>query len=141
MTQKGQGQNLAALAEKLHRETRPQICRQTKKIYMPWGSYTIIEEGTNFTAAKALVDPGALMDVNIRGEGSKTVVVTNGRAAIFYDGGVQEIEAGQSADIACGQKCKIGNQGKDHLEMIVLECGGFTDKRGEPAQSKAQPGA
>jgi mannose-1-phosphate guanylyltransferase/mannose-6-phosphate isomerase len=122
VAQKGQTTELAALANKLRQEGRPEIARKTNKDYTPWGNCAVLEEGANYKVCKATIAPGAFTQENTRRErGESIVAVTKGSAVIFIDGAPRKIDAGRSVAIAGGAKYKIGNPGDKPAEAIIVD--------------------
>ena len=94
----------------------------------PWGSYTILEEGTRYKIKRIVVNPGAKLSMQMHFHRSEHWVVIAGTAKITN--GEQEIflEENQSTYIPQTNRHRLENPGRIPLQIIEIQSGPYLEE-------------
>ncbi len=101
-------------AHKLHRT-----------VVRPWGTYTVLEEGTGFKIKRIVVKPGASLSLQMHHHRSEHWVVVSGHAEVVNGEQTIALEANQSTYIPAGNKHRLRNSGETELALIEVQCGPY----------------
>ena len=101
-------------AHKLHRT-----------VHRPWGTYTVIEEGTGFKIKRIEVKPGAALSLQMHHHRSEHWVVVSGVAMVVNGARETMIHTNESTFIPAGQQHRLTNPGKTPCVMIEVQSGGY----------------
>ena len=101
-------------AYKLHRE-----------VHRPWGTYTVLEEGSRFKIKRIEVKPGASLSLQMHHHRSEHWIVVSGMAKVVN--GEREFLVGtnESTFIPAGHKHRLVNPGVTDLVMIEVQSGEY----------------
>ena len=101
-------------AHKLHRT-----------VHRPWGTYTVLEQGTGFKIKRIEVKPGASLSLQMHHHRSEQWIVVDGMAKVVN--GEQELllNANQSTYIPAGHKHRLENPGLLTVVMIEVQSGSY----------------
>jgi mannose-1-phosphate guanylyltransferase len=96
-----------------------------KEVHRPWGTYTVLEEGTHFKIKRIEVKPGASLSLQMHHHRSEHWIVVNGMAKVVN--GQQElfIQTNESTYIPAGHKHRLENPGMLPLVMIEVQSGEY----------------
>jgi len=103
-----------------------EIVKLHRTVSRPWGTYTTLEEGTNFKIKRIEVKPGASLSLQMHHHRSEHWVVVSGHAKVINGEQVLELATNQSTYIPAGHKHRLENIGKDMLVMIEVQSGEYT---------------
>lgn len=94
-------------------------------VHRPWGTYTVLEEGSNFKIKRIEVKPGASLSLQMHHHRSEHWVVVSGMARVMN--GEQElfINTNESTYIPAGHKHRVENPGQLDLVMIEVQSGSY----------------
>ncbi|MSQ48307.1 MAG: mannose-1-phosphate guanylyltransferase/mannose-6-phosphate isomerase [Deltaproteobacteria bacterium] len=94
-------------------------------VQRPWGTYTVLEEGTHFKVKRIVVAPGASLSLQMHHQRSEHWVVVRGVAQVVN--GEQELvlQANQSTYIPQETKHRLANPGTEPLEIIEVQTGPY----------------
>lgn len=94
-------------------------------VHRPWGTYTILEEGSRFKIKRIEVKPGACLSLQMHHHRSEHWIVVEGMAKIVN--GDQEVLIGtnESTYIPAGHKHRLENPGVIDLVMIEVQSGEY----------------
>jgi mannose-1-phosphate guanylyltransferase/mannose-6-phosphate isomerase len=94
----------------------------------PWGSYTVLEEGSYYKIKRIVVNPGAKLSMQMHFHRSEHWVVVAGTARITN--GDQEIflEENQSTYIPKTHRHRLENPGKVPLQIIEIQSGVYLEE-------------
>lgn len=96
-----------------------------RTVVRPWGTYTVLEEGTGFKIKRIEVKAGARLSLQSHKHRSEHWVVVKGRANIVNGEVVVTIFENQSTFIPAGRKHRIENPLDKDLVMIEVQCGEY----------------
>src|SRR5574340_126979 len=94
-------------------------------VHRPWGTYTILEEGSHFKIKRIEVKPGACLSLQMHHHRSEHWIVVSGMARVVN--GEQEIlvSTNESTYIPAGHKHRLENPGVVDLVMIEVQSGEY----------------
>lgn len=94
-------------------------------VHRPWGTYTVLEEGTNFKIKRIEVKPGGQLSLQMHHHRSEHWIVVKGMAKVVN--GEQEMLVGvnESTYIPAGHKHRLENPGVLNLVMIEVQSGEY----------------
>lgn len=93
--------------------------------YRPWGSYTVLEEGTSYKIKRLTVLPSKKLSYQMHYHRSEHWVVVNGTGLIVKEGVEHIVRSGESIYISSGEKHRLENRGKTLLEVIEVQIGSY----------------
>lgn len=94
-----------------------------RTVVRPWGTYTILEQGSGFKIKRIEVKPGASLSLQKHKHRSEHWVVVSGGAKITNGDNETLIQANESTFIPAGQKHRLENPGAIPCVMIEVQCG------------------
>ena len=94
-------------------------------VHRPWGTYTVLEEGTRFKIKRIVVKPAASLSLQMHHHRSEHWIVVSGMANVVN--GDQEIfvNTNESTYIPAGHKHRLENPGVVDLVMIEVQSGEY----------------
>ncbi len=96
-----------------------------QKVYRPWGSYTTLEEGTNFKIKRIEVKPGASLSLQMHHHRSEHWIVVSGMAKVTNDDKEFYLRANESTFILAGHQHRLENPGMTPLVLIEVQSGDY----------------
>ena len=96
-----------------------------RTVHRPWGTYTVLEEGTDFKMKRIEVKPGEQLSLQMHYHRSEHWIVVSGVALIVN--GEKEIllQTNESTYIPAGHKHRLTNPGRINLVMIEVQSGQY----------------
>ena len=96
-----------------------------RTVTRPWGTYTVLEEGTRFKIKRIEVKPGCSLSLQMHHHRSEHWIVVSGMAKVVN--GEQElfISTNESTYIPAGHKHRLENPGVLDLVMIEVQSGEY----------------
>ena len=122
-----QSQNIGNIVKNLSSTAFPEG-KMHRKIYRPWGNYTIIVEGDRWLVKLIEVKPNASLSLQMHHHRAEHWVVVNGTALIEKNGEKQLLSENESTFIPLGCKHRLSNPGKMRLELIEVQSGTYLDE-------------
>jgi mannose-1-phosphate guanylyltransferase / mannose-6-phosphate isomerase len=104
---------------------RPELTEIHQTVYRPWGSYTVLEESTNFKIKRIVVNPGAKLSLQMHKHRSEHWVVVSGEATITNNEIEYKLQENQSAYIPKTHRHRLANEGAEPLAIIEVQCGDY----------------
>lgn len=103
----------------------PHLTETNLTVHRPWGTYTVLEERTNFKIKRIVVNPGAKLSMQMHRHRSEHWVVVSGTAKITN--GEQEIllYENESTYIPKTNRHRLENPGSEPLSIIEVQCGDY----------------
>ncbi|MFA7400501.1 MAG: mannose-1-phosphate guanylyltransferase/mannose-6-phosphate isomerase [Sideroxydans sp.] len=94
-------------------------------VHRPWGTYTVLEEGSHFKIKRIEVKPNASLSLQMHHHRSEHWIVVSGMAKVIN--GQQEIfvQTNESTYIPAGHKHRLENPGLLPLVMIEVQSGEY----------------
>jgi mannose-1-phosphate guanylyltransferase / mannose-6-phosphate isomerase len=94
-------------------------------VQRPWGSYTVLTEGTGFKVKRIEVKPGASLSLQMHHKRSEHWVVIAGTAHVTRGEETVDLGPNQSTYIPVGVKHRLANRSTVALEIVEVQCGGY----------------
>lgn len=91
----------------------------------PWGSFTVLDEGTGFKVKRIEVHPGKRLSYQKHAQRSEHWFVVAGTAKVTLNGDDRIVSAGEAVDIAVGTAHRVENPGSDQLVFIEVQQGPY----------------
>ncbi len=96
-----------------------------RTIHRPWGTYTVLEEGSRFKIKRILVKPGAALSLQMHHHRSEHWIVVSGTAKIVNGAEERLIRTNESTYIPAGTPHRLINPGVIDLVMIEVQSGEY----------------
>jgi mannose-1-phosphate guanylyltransferase len=96
-----------------------------KTVSRPWGTYTVLEEGTGFKMKRIEVKPGASLSLQLHHRRSEHWVVVRGTARVTCGEREFDVLSGESTFIPVETKHRLENRGREMLAIIEVQCGDY----------------
>ena len=96
-----------------------------RTVHRPWGTYTQLEQGSNFKIKRIVVKPGASLSLQLHHHRSEHWVVVSGTAKVIN--GVEErfVKTNESTYIPAGTPHRLSNPGVIDCVMIEVQSGDY----------------
>jgi mannose-6-phosphate isomerase-like protein (cupin superfamily) len=91
----------------------------------PWGSYTVLEEGSNYKVKRIEVLPGKRLSYQKHSKRSEHWVMIQGTGRITLDDEDIVLKPGQAIDVPVGTAHRIENIGDVMLAFIEVQLGAY----------------
>ena len=91
----------------------------------PWGTYTVLDEGTNFKVKRIEVLPGKRLSYQKHAQRAEHWFVVEGTAKVTLDDKDITVTAGQAIDIPVGGAHRVENPGTADLVFIEVQRGNY----------------
>ena len=91
----------------------------------PWGSFTVLDEGSGFKVKRIEVLAGKRLSYQKHAQRAEHWVVVTGTAKVTLDGTDILLSAGQTVDIAVGAAHRVENPGTERLIFIEVQRGAY----------------
>ncbi|MFC4708917.1 mannose-1-phosphate guanylyltransferase/mannose-6-phosphate isomerase [Paraburkholderia caffeinitolerans] len=96
-----------------------------RTVHRPWGTYTVLEEGTRFKIKRIEVRPGASLSLQMHHHRSEHWIVVSGMAKVVNGDQELFISTNESTYIPAGHKHRLENPGVIDLVMIEVQSGEY----------------
>ena len=100
-------------------------CNLHRTVHRPWGTYTVLEEGSRFKIKRILVKPGAALSLQMHHHRSEHWIVVSGTAKIVNGGADHLVQTNESTYIPAGTPHRLLNPGVIDLVMIEVQSGEY----------------
>jgi mannose-1-phosphate guanylyltransferase/mannose-6-phosphate isomerase len=102
-----------------------QAHKHHRTVSRPWGTYTVLEEGSGFKIKRIVVRPGASLSLQMHHHRSEHWVVVSGVAEVRNGDQTIVLNPNQSTYIPAGFKHRLANLGETDLSLIEVQCGHY----------------
>lgn len=99
--------------------------RLHRTVHRPWGTYTVLEEGTHFKIKRIEVKPGASLSLQMHHHRSEHWIVVSGMARVVNGQQDLFVNTNESTYIPAGHKHRLENPGLLDLVMIEVQSGEY----------------
>ncbi len=111
---------VAAIKDKGRSETI-----EHRKVHRPWGWYDSLDHGQQFQVKRIVVNPGAILSLQMHNHRAEHWVVVQGSAKVTCGEEFFLLTENQSIFIPRGQKHRVENTGDIPLEIIEVQYGSY----------------
>src|SRR5438876_6501084 len=121
---KDRAQDVKQVVELLRKQKAPEHLIH-KTVHRPWGSYTVLEEGSQYKVKRVTVKPGGRLSLQYHHRRSEHWVVTAGTARVTCGDRVFDLHVNESTGIPKGTPHRLENPGSVPLDIIEVQCGDY----------------
>jgi mannose-6-phosphate isomerase len=91
----------------------------------PWGTYTVLDEGSSFKVKRIEVLPGKRLSYQKHARRAEHWVVVAGEAKVTLDDREIIVRIGEAIDIPVGAAHRVENAGAEQLVFIEVQRGDY----------------
>lgn len=91
----------------------------------PWGSYTVVDEGSRHKTKRLTVSVGARLSYQRHEHRDEHWFVVAGNGEAVLDGSLVPLSRGESLDVPRGCAHRITNQSSDELILVEVQTGTY----------------
>lgn len=124
IAKKGETQKVREIVKILNNSKRKEALEHLTT-YRPWGSYTILEEGTRYKIKRIVVNPGERLSLQMHYHRSEHWVVIKGAAKVTIGDKEIYIHENESIYVPKSTLHRLENPGKVPLEIIEVQNGEY----------------
>lgn len=117
-------QEVKQIVTRLKEEGRPEV-NLHRKVFRPWGSYESISLGDRYQVKCIIVNPGAILSLQLHHHRAEHWVVVKGTAKITRGEETFILSENESTYIPLGTKHRLENPGVIPLELIEVQSGSY----------------
>lgn len=99
--------------------------RLHRTAHRPWGTYTVLEEGSRYKIKRIVVKPGATLSLQMHHHRSEHWVVVSGMAKVVNGTDEELVNTNESTYIPAGHQHRVSNPGVIDLVMIEVQSGDY----------------
>lgn len=102
-----------------------EVTKFHRKVYRPWGSYTILEDTPFYKIKRVTVKPGQKLSLQLHHHRSEHWVVVSGTAEVALNTEIRLLHQGESTFVRSGMRHRLKNPGVIPLEVIEVQLGEY----------------
>jgi mannose-1-phosphate guanylyltransferase/mannose-6-phosphate isomerase len=102
-----------------------EAARTHRTVNRPWGTYTVLLEGSRYKIKRIVVAPGQTLSLQMHHHRSEHWIVVSGTARVSCDERSFLVTANESTYIPIGGRHRLENPGVLDLVMIEVQCGDY----------------
>ncbi len=121
---KSRAQDVKKVVEVLKRQNAPEHLEHVT-VHRPWGSYTVLEEGSGYKVKRVTVKPGGRLSLQMHHQRSEHWVVIAGTARVTRGEEVFDLQKGHSTEIPVQTKHRLENPGRETVHIIEVQNGPY----------------
>lgn len=91
----------------------------------PWGSFTVLDEGTGYKVKRIEVLPGKRLSYQKHSRQSEHWVIVAGKALVTLDDKTYTLNVGEHIDIPVGSAHRVENPANETLVFIEVQMGDY----------------
>jgi mannose-1-phosphate guanylyltransferase/mannose-6-phosphate isomerase len=111
-----------------YNEKNDPVTKFHRQVHRPWGSYTVLDEGSRYKIKRVTVKPGEQLSLQLHHHRSEHWVVVNGTAEVELNGEKKLLRKGESTFVHSGMKHRLKNPGLIPLEVIEVQLGDYLEE-------------
>lgn len=127
VAKRGESQKVKDVVTELKARGRREVDEHTT-MYRPWGSYTVLGEGTGYKMKKIMVTPGQQLSLQLHYHRSEHWIVIGGTAKVTIGEQEQMVHVNESVYIPPSTKHRLENPGRIPLEIIEVQNGSYLEE-------------
>lgn len=108
-----------------YKERDTEVTKFHRKVYRPWGSYTILEDTPFYKIKRVTVKPRQKLSLQLHHHRSEHWIVVHGTAEVVLNGEIRLLNQGESTFVRSGTKHRLKNPGRIPLEVIEVQLGEY----------------
>lgn len=99
-----------------------------RTVHRPWGTYTVLEDGSRYKIKRIVVKPGASLSLQMHHHRSEHWIVVSGMARVVNGEKEMFVAANESTYIPAGHQHRLSNPGVIDLVMIEVQSGEYLEE-------------
>ena len=123
ISKKGSSQKVKQIVSKIKEDT--ELHNIHLKAHRPWGTYTVVENGTNYKIKTIEVKPGKRLSLQKHYHRNEHWIVVSGTATVTVGDKVTTLRENESTYIKMGEIHRLENQGKIPIILIEAQVGSY----------------
>ncbi len=127
ITKRGDAQKVKHVVDRLNEKKRSEANEHTTT-FRPWGSYTVLEEGTRYKIKRIVVNRGAKLSLQLHHHRSEHWVVIKGTAKVTIGDKEIFVHENESVYVPKSTRHRLENPGKVPLEIIEVQNGEYVEE-------------
>lgn len=121
---KSRSEDVKRIVEQLKQDDRPEVSFH-RQVFRPWGSYDGVDQGENFQVKRLIVNPGAVLSLQLHHHRAEHWIVVKGKARITRGDEEFDLSENQSTYIPIGEKHRIANPYDEPVHIIEVQSGHY----------------
>jgi mannose-1-phosphate guanylyltransferase / mannose-6-phosphate isomerase len=121
---KSRAQDVKRIVDILKKQGAPEHLEHLT-VHRPWGSYTVLEEGSGYKVKRVTVNAGGRLSLQLHHQRSEHWVVIAGTARVTRGEEIFDLHVGQSTAIPVETQHRLENPGRDTLHIIEVQNGPY----------------
>lgn len=121
---KSQTEQVKKLVNRLNNQDL-EVTKFHRKVYRPWGSYTILEDTPFYKIKRVTVKPGQKLSLQLHHHRSEHWIVVSGTAEVVLNTETRLLHQGESTFVRSGMQHRLKNPGMIPLEVIEVQLGEY----------------
>ncbi len=122
---KGSSQKVKDIVRQ-YQATDSSITHTHRKVYRPWGTYTVLEDARGYKIKHIEVSPGKRLSLQKHLHRNEHWIVLSGTATVTVGNSTHLIQPNESTYIKAGEVHRLANEGKIPLLLIEAQVGEYT---------------
>jgi len=102
-----------------------EVTKFHRKVYRPWGSYTVLEDTPFYKIKRVTVKPRQKLSLQLHHHRSEHWIVVSGTAEVVLNTETRLLHQGESTFVRSGTKHRLKNPGVIPLEVIEVQLGEY----------------
>ena len=124
VAERGRAQDVKTVVQQLKLSSHETV-RHHRTVHRPWGTFTVLEEGTRFKIKRIVVKPGASLSLQLHHHRSEHWVVVSGTAKVVNAEKEAFLRPDESTYIKAGAPHRLSNPGAIDCVMIEVQTGDY----------------
>jgi mannose-1-phosphate guanylyltransferase/mannose-6-phosphate isomerase len=102
-----------------------EVTKFHRKVYRPWGSYTVLEDTPFYKIKRVTVKPHQKLSLQLHHHRSEHWIVVSGTAEVVLNTETRLLHQGESTFVRSGMRHRLKNPGVIPLEVIEVQLGEY----------------
>jgi len=102
-----------------------EVTKFHRKVYRPWGSYTVLEDTPFYKIKRVTVKPHQKLSLQLHHHRSEHWIVVSGTAEVVLNNETRLLHQGESTFVRSGMRHRLKNPGVIPLEVIEVQLGEY----------------
>jgi len=108
-----------------YNEQALEVTKFHRKVYRPWGSYTVLEDTPFYKIKRVTVKPRQKLSLQLHHHRSEHWIVVSGTAEVILNTETRLLHQGESTFVRSGTRHRLKNPGVIPLEVIEVQLGEY----------------
>jgi len=121
---KSRSQDVKHLVDALKKNERTETSLH-RQVFRPWGSYDSLENEDGWQVKRLIVNPGAVLSLQMHHRRAEHWVVVRGTARITLNDDEFDLTVNESTHIPIGATHRIANTSSEPVHIIEVQCGDY----------------